>query len=152
TGGTSILVTNGGTPSGIDLNVTGTFINGTSMADTGVIKDGPGVMAYAGTNNYLGTTTINGGFIRLNNSNAVQNSTVALNVDNGLQFGPSIGTFVLGGLSGLNSLSLTDLRGAPVTIEVGGNNASTTYSGILNGGGSLMKIGTGTLQLNGTNL
>lgn len=151
-GGTSFNITNGGTPSGIDLNVTGTFINGTGMADTGVVKDGPGVMAYAGTNNYIGTTTINGGFIRLNNSNAVQNSTVALNVDNGLQFGTGIGTFVLGGLSGVNSLSLTDLLGGPITIQVGKNNSSQTYSGILNGSGGLTKIGVGTLSLNGTNL
>ena len=151
-GGTSFNITNGGTPSGIDLNVTGTFINGTGMADTGIIKDGPGVMAFGGTNNYAGMTTINGGFIRLNNSNAVQNSTVALNVDNGLQFGGGIGTFVLGGLSGFNSLSLTDLVGAPITIQVGQNNSFTTYSGILNGSGGLMKLGTGTLQMNGTNL
>jgi autotransporter-associated beta strand protein len=48
TGGTSFNITNGGTPSGIDLNVSGTFISGTGIADTGVIKDGPGVMAYGG--------------------------------------------------------------------------------------------------------
>ena len=46
------LMPNGATPSGIDLNITGTFINGTGMADTGVIEDGPGVMAYGGTNDY----------------------------------------------------------------------------------------------------
>jgi autotransporter-associated beta strand protein len=82
----------------------------------------------------------------------VQNSTVTLNVDNGLQFGGGIGSFVLGGLSGFNSLSLTDLVGAPITIQVGNNSFATTYSGILNGSGGLTKVGIGTLQLNGTNL
>jgi hypothetical protein len=43
---------------------------------------------------------------------------VTLNVDQGLQFGGGIGSFVLGGLSGFNSLSLTDLVGAPITIQV----------------------------------
>jgi len=152
TGGTLFNITNGGTPSGIDLNVSGTFINGTGMADTGVIKDGPGVMAYGGTNNYKGGTTINGGFIRLNNSNGVQNSTVTLNVDNGLQFGAGIGTFVLGGLSGANSLSLMDLSNAPVTIQVGQNTVSTFYTGVLSGGGGLTKLGNGALALGGTNL
>jgi autotransporter-associated beta strand protein len=151
-GGTMFNITNGGTPSGVDLNVTGTFINGTGMADTGIIKDGPGVMAFGGTNNYKGGTTIIAGFIRLNNSNAVQNSTITLNVDNGLQFGGGIGTFVLGGLSGANSLSLTDLLGAPVTIQVGNNSTFSGYSGILNGSGGLMKVGIDTLQLTGTNL
>jgi autotransporter-associated beta strand protein len=38
------------------------------------------------------------------------------------------------------------------TLSVGGNNLSTTVSGVIQGaGGSLTKIGTGTLTLTGTN-
>jgi len=41
-----------------------------------------------------------------------------------------------------------------VALTVGGNNANTTFSGSLsdsNSGGSLTKVGTGTLVLSGTN-
>ena len=38
-----------------------------------------------------------------------------------------------------------------MALSVGGNNASTTYSGALSGGGSLNKAGNGTLTLNGAN-
>ena len=96
---------------------------------------------------------INGGVLLLNNSNAVQASTVTNAVDNGLQFATGIGTFILGGLAGTNSFALTDTGGHAVTLQVGNNNASPTFSGILSGtGGVLNKIGAGTLTLGGTNV
>ncbi len=64
-GGTQFNVTNGSAPSGIDLNVTGTFINGTSTHDSGITKNGPGVMALDNNNNYAAGTTINGGVLQL---------------------------------------------------------------------------------------
>ncbi len=150
--GTLFYVTNGSTPSGIDLDVTGSFINGTGIHDSGITLDGGGTMAFENAGTYAGATTLTAGVLRLNNALAVQNSTVNLNEENGLQFRAGIGTFVFGGLNGPDSLSLTDMSNAPVTIQVGQNNASTTYSGILSGAGGLTKLGTGTLQLNGTNL
>jgi len=36
-----------------------------------------------------------------------------------------------------------------VTVSVGGNNASTTYGGVLAGNGGIIKVGTGTLRLTG---
>ena len=154
TGGTLIYVTNGNTASGVDLNVTGTFVSGTSgnFQSTGITLDGGGTMAFANTNSYGGATTINGGVLRLNNSNAVQNSTVTLNIDNCLQFGTDIGTFVMGGLAGPSSLALVDIGNHPVTVQIGQNNLTTGFSGVLTGGGGLAKIGAGTLSLSGTNL
>lgn len=155
TGGTAFNITNGSTPGGVDLNITGTLATGTGSnvkTDTGIILDGNGTMAFGGSNSYVGATIINGSVLRLNNSNGVRNSTVTLNVDNSLQFGTGIGSFVLGGLAGVNSLALTDLGSGPVTLQVGQNNQSTTYNGVLTGSGALTKIGTGTLSLGGTNL
>jgi len=48
---------------------------------------------------------------------------------------------------------LQDNAGSPnnVALSVGNNNVSSTYSGVLSGGGSLTKIGTGRWILSGTN-
>jgi len=52
--------------------------------------------------------------------------------------------------SGFN-LALTNTAGSAVALSVGGNNASTTYAGVMSGGGSLVKAGSGTLTLTGAN-
>ena len=85
--------------------------------------------------------------MQLASSNAVQNSTVAVNVNGGLAFSPGIGTFTLGGLSGSMSFSATDTSGTAVTLQVGGNNTDAVFSGSMTAGGPLVKIGTGNLVL-----
>jgi fibronectin-binding autotransporter adhesin len=65
TSGTLFNVTNGTTPSGIDLLVSGTFIDGTTHHDTGIIKNGPGVMVLDANNGYSAGTTINDGILQL---------------------------------------------------------------------------------------
>jgi fibronectin-binding autotransporter adhesin len=150
-GGTAFNVTNGTTPSGIDLNVTGTLNNPSAQHDTGIIKNGPGTMQLCGSNTFAGGTTINGGILLLNNSNAVQNSTVTVNANNSLQFAAGIGTFNVGNLGGANSLVLSDTNGGAITLSVGNNNASPAYSGGLGGNGAFTKVGAGSLTLSGTN-
>ena len=85
-------------------------------------------MTFSSSNTYTGITSINGGTLQLNNINAVQNSTVAVNVPNGLAFGTSIGSFNLGGLSGSGSFALSDTGSNAIALQFGGNNASTTFS------------------------
>ena len=92
---------------------------------------------------YSGATTIAQGAVELANANAVENSTVVVDVNNGLLFAPNIGTFNVGGLSGSSSLTLSDTAGVAVTMAVGGNDASTTYSGAIGGNGGLVKAGSG---------
>ena len=46
---------------------------------------------------------------------------------------------------------MNDVSGAPVTINVGGNNSSTTFGGSLYGSGNLVKVGTGTFTSNANN-
>jgi autotransporter-associated beta strand protein len=53
-------------------------------------------------------------------------------------------------LSGPGALNLSNATSAPVALNVGNNNSSTTYSGALQGPGGLIKIGTGTLFLSGS--
>jgi fibronectin-binding autotransporter adhesin len=99
-------------------------------------------------NNYTGTTTLGTGTLQLGNANALQSTTVT---DNGtLGFSPTIGTFNLGGLSGSNSLTLSDTANGAIALQVGGDGASTTFSGALGGNGSLTKAGNGVLTLSGS--
>ncbi len=114
-----------------------------------VIKTGSGTEAFSGTNVYHGTTTISGGVLELANANAVENSTVVVNVNNGLALATS-STYNVGGLSGSSNISLTAVGGGAAVLSVGGNGQNTTYSGVLAGLGSLTKAGTDTLTLTGS--
>ena len=71
-----------------------------------VTKTGSGTETFSGTNVYHGTTTISGGVLELANPNAVENSTVVVNVNNGLALATS-STYNVGGLSGSGNISLT---------------------------------------------
>ena len=107
-------------------------------------KTGTGTFTLTGANTYTGGTIIDGGSIILGHANALQNSTVDIQVNDGLNINGLNAT--IGGLAGTGNLNL----GAQ-TLSVGGNNASTEYSGIMSGAGSLTKQGTGILTLLGSN-
>jgi autotransporter-associated beta strand protein len=92
---------------------------------------------------FTGSTSVAAGTLSLGNDMALPNATVML--------AGGILTFatanpVLGGLAGTGSLSFSGVT----SLTVGGNNASTTYSGALSGSPALSKIGTGTLTLAGS--
>jgi len=140
------------------LQVSGSAANG--GGDTGVVR-------LSAANPYGGTITVtnanNGNvastvsrILQLNHLNALSNATLNLmaTVANPLSFSNVVntGTFNIGALSGSSLQALTDTAGSPVTLSVGGNNASTTYSGVLSGtNGALIKTGSGTFTLAGTN-
>jgi autotransporter-associated beta strand protein len=133
----------GGVSAGIDTNGNNlTF--GTSLSGSGgLTKLGAGVLTLTQTNGYPGATNITGGTVSLANVTALQNSTVNLNVTNGLTFSSAP---TLGGLSGSASLNM----GAN-TVTIGANNGYAAYSGTLSGSGGLTKIGNGVQVLTGAN-
>ena len=109
----------------------------------GLAKVGAGALCLTASNTFIGGTAIYNGALVLGNAAAVVNSTVAVNVANGLGFSPGIGTFNVGGLSGSANFTLTDTTGSGgVNLSVGGNGANTTYSGVMSGSsGSLTMAG-----------
>jgi autotransporter-associated beta strand protein len=105
---------------------------------------------------FTGAVTTGVGILELGNSNAVANNTVTVGASGGgpsggLTFAGGLGTANIGGLAGSGNITLADTGNAAIALTVGGNNASTTYSGQLSGPGSLTKTGNGTLTLTGSN-
>jgi autotransporter-associated beta strand protein len=130
----------------------------------GLIKAGGSTFNISGANTFSGDTRIAAGSLQLRlttgapagTSLALQNSTLDLNASDAgnLAFQGSVGTVAatLGGLKGSRNQGLINTSSAGVALTVGNNGQSTTYSGVLSGtGGSLTKIGAGTLILSGAN-
>ena len=126
-----------------------TFAGGPISGGASLTQSGTGTLTLASPNTFTGTTTI-AGVLNLSNANALQNSTLATGTGT-VVFDQSVAghAFTLGGLSGAANVALQDNAAAPnpVALTVGGNNASTTYSGVLSGAGSLTKTGAGARAL-----
>lgn len=137
-------------------NLAGSQTYSGAISGTGSLtKIGGGTLALAGSTYFTGPTTITGGVLTLCNSAALQGSTVTTPVPGSLVFDQSVtgSTFYFGGLSGSNGLVLQNNAPSPgpVFLAVGGNNANTTYSGVLSGSGALTMAGSGVLTLTGSN-
>jgi autotransporter-associated beta strand protein len=144
TGPVSVVVSGTGTQtlSGVNTYTGGTTVNG-------------GTLILSAANTFTNGTVLNGGILDLAHTNAVQSSTVTLN-GGSLNFDSAVtgNSFLLGGLAGSSSLVMTNTRNGAITLSVGNNNASTTYSGNISDGGvgsSLTKVSAGTLTLTGNN-
>jgi fibronectin-binding autotransporter adhesin len=138
------------------LQISGPSING--GGDSGLVK-------FSAANTYSGTITVSNAnnniiasaidrILQLNNLDALANATLNLNASqaNPVSFaaGVNTGVFNVGALTGRSSQALLDTAGSSVTLSVGANNASTTYTGALTESGNLIKVGTGALTLTGT--
>ena len=108
-----------------------------------------GTLVLSATNTYTGNTLISGGTLILSSPLALQCSTLDTSGSGALSFG-SLTSATLGGLTGPGTLALSNSASSAVTLSVGNNNLSTTYSGRLNGPGRLTKVGSGTLLLSGS--
>lgn len=123
-----------------------------------------GVVKLSAANSYTGTisveqptliTSTTNRLLQLNHLDALQHATLSLltTTENGVSFasGANTGSFKIGALTGTASQVLADTDSAPVAVNVGSNNASTSFDGVLSGPGSVVKSGTGTLTFTGTN-
>jgi autotransporter-associated beta strand protein len=110
------------------------------------------------------TAPLGGNSLGLGSNTALQNATVDLEGTRtsggtdatelyGVQFGDGVTAPVLGALQGNGNINLETFdTGTPAaTLTVGGDNATTTFSGILSGTGGFTKAGSGTMTLSGAN-
>lgn len=128
-------------------------------------------------NTYSGTVTVDasaalsgftapaGGFsLGIGANTALQDATVNLQGTRtsgstdaselyGVQFGDGVTAPVVGALEGNGNINLETFdTGTPAaTLTAGGDNATTTFSGILSGTGGFTKAGAGTMTLSGAN-
>jgi autotransporter-associated beta strand protein len=140
-----------------DLNVANasasalTLSGGVSSTNNLLVDSGTGdsgTVILGGVNAFTGVTIAHG-TLQLANSLVLQNATLNYNSGN-LGFN-GITSATLGGLNGTQNLGLVNVASTAVALTVGNINSNMIYSGSFTGGGSLTKVGTGTLILNGTN-
>lgn len=115
----------------------------------GLVKTGSGVWTLAGDNTFSGDTRVVAGTLCITGTASLAGSTLDLQAADagGVTFATgSARTVSLGGLAGSRGLTL-----GAATLRVGGNGRSTTYAGDLTGAGGVVKTGSGTLTLGGSN-
>lgn len=130
-------------------NFSGDFFGSISGAGT-LYKEGTGSVTLWGANTHTGPTQVFGGTLRAAhdlafglNSEMVLDNTAGVLLDvNGRNV--AIGSLAGGGSSG------GDVALGSGKLSVGGNHASTTFSGGISGAGELIKTGFGTLTLDGS--
>jgi filamentous hemagglutinin family protein len=117
----------------------------------GLTKAGLGTVTLSGGNAYAGTTTINAGTLRLAGGSAIADTGVVTLANAATAILDLNGANeTIGSLAGGGGLGGNVTLGAG-TLSTGGNNASTTYSGVISGTGGLSKQGTGIFTLAGAN-
>ncbi|RZI83371.1 MAG: hypothetical protein EOP38_12825, partial [Rubrivivax sp.] len=144
------LTLNQGTVSGAGrtLSASGgsyTLNGGTVNANlgTGALTQAANTTTLNGTSG-ASTVNVTGGTLTLGGAERLAN-TAAVTLSSGTQLNLG-GAQTVGSLAGAGDVAL----GAS-TVTTGGNNASTTYSGIISGTGGLSKQGSGIFTLEGNN-
>jgi fibronectin-binding autotransporter adhesin len=124
----------------------------------GLTKAGAGLLMLGGSSTYTGATTLVAGTLTLENQHAVSTSTFIHSGAGSLVFSSTVAAnaFTFGGLASSSTASTVSLQNnagtpAAITLTVGGNNATTSYTGSLTGAGSIVKTGSGRLSLSGSN-
>jgi autotransporter-associated beta strand protein len=127
-------------------------INTPISGEKGMILEGPGTTVLGTANSFSGVTRPRAGKLVLQHGQALQQSTVDLNLfDSGTLVFDELMTAMLGGLTGSRRLLLDNSAGKPVLLHVGNNGTNVIYDGALIGKGGLVKLGTGVLNLSGSN-
>jgi len=144
-GGTGTLtLTNTGT---INVAATTGTISAILGGTVGLTKTGTGTLVISSSNTYTGATNINAGTLRLGASNLIPNAT-AVTVASGATLDLNGFADTVGSIAGAGGITL---GASGSSLQMGGANTSTTFSGVISGSGFVQKIGSGTLTLSGAN-
>jgi len=121
------------------------------VGEGGFTKKGTGTLHLWGASTYAGATLISAGTVRARVADALSAASAyevasgaTLRLDNGK-------AQTIGSLAGAGTVQLGTPQSGSSQLTFGGNNTSTTFSGVLAGNGQLIKTGTGTLTLSGSN-
>ncbi|MBC2668862.1 MBG domain-containing protein [Novosphingobium piscinae] len=125
---------------------------GNAISGTGTVTNaGAGTLTLTGNNSYTGATSAINGNLRAGSATAF-GSNSALSISAGRTVDLAGFSVTFGSLSG--SGVVTSSAASSVTLTVGGLNATTIYSGVIEDGAgqlALTKVGTGALALSGAN-
>ncbi|MDR6522549.1 outer membrane autotransporter protein [Variovorax paradoxus] len=129
-----------------DFTASGTLGGGGTF-----VKSGQGTLTLAGTNSHKGATVVDAGTLRLGAADLLNpTATIALADKAGATLDLNGFNQTIGSLSGGGSAG-GELKLGSATLTTGDDNTSTTFGGRLSGNGSLVKQGTGTFTLAGSN-
>jgi autotransporter-associated beta strand protein len=124
---------------------TSTAFSGVLSGTGGLTKAGAGTLTLSGTNTYTGTTTVSAGTLTSGAADVIAD-TSAVSVASGATWNLNGNADTVGSLAGAGNVTL-----GAATLTAGGDNSSTTFSGVMSGTGALSKAGSGTLILSGAN-
>ena len=126
------------------LTISGPIQNGNGT--TGALnKAGSGTLVLSGTSSYTGATNVNAGTLQAGKANAFA-PVSAFAVAGGAALDLNSFNQTIGSLTGAGNVAL-----GTAALTTGGDNTSTAFSGGISGTGGLIKVGTGTFTLSGTN-
>lgn len=122
----------------VDSQAFGLTLSGAISGPGGLSKVGSGTLNLSRANSYSGGTALNAGTITVGNNAALGTGALTM----------ADGTTLAAGANGLSLANAVATAGVG-TIDTGAN--TLTLSGVVSGAGSIAKVGSGTLVLNGAN-
>ena len=129
----------------VDTNGNNATLSGAISGPGGLSKIGAGTLTLSGQSTYTGATAVNVGTLQAGAVNAFSPSS-AFSVASGAVLNLAGFNQTIGSLAGAGAVTL-----GAATLTTGNDNTSTTFSGVMSGGGGLAKIGNGILTLTGAN-
>lgn len=128
------------------INTSGdTTLSGVISGAHNLAKAGSATLTLAANNTYSGNTIVSAGGLTLTGGSSISDGS-AVSVASGATLTLGGGSETIGSLLGDGNIVLG------YNLTTGGNNASTTFSGVISGtGNGITKTGSGTFTLSGSN-